>query len=138
MGRISQTESRRRQRSNVLLTAGLETGEVSTQVTLRNLSNEGALVQGVGLPAETQQVLFHRQGLSVPGRVVWAHANFAGIAFDSPLSPSELLRHIPVPGRRLEPPPVKRRPGFSATPLTPAERALIERWATESATRLGE
>jgi hypothetical protein len=137
MGRIAQTESRRHQRSNVLLTAALESGDVSLAVTLRNLSHDGALVQGAELPAEAQRVLFRRQGLSVASRVAWAHGDFAGIAFESPLSPSELLRHIPAAERRLAP-PLKRRPGFACAPLTPAERALIERWATESATKLGE
>lgn len=131
-------ESRRHQRSNVLLTAALEMGDMSLPVTLRNLSNDGALVQGAELPAEAQHVIFHRQGLSIRGYVAWTHGEFAGISFESPLSPSELLRNIPAPARRLVPPPVKRRPGFTSMPLTPAERALIERWATESSTRPGE
>jgi len=135
---MSRMESRRNPRSNVLLTAALETGDVSLPVTLRNLSHDGALVQGAELPAEMERVVFHRQGLSAPARVAWTHGDFAGIAFDSVLSPLELLRHIPSPERRLAPPPVKRRPGFGARPLTAAERALVERWATESPTRLGD
>lgn len=138
MGSVSQSENRRHRRSQVLLTAALEMGDVSLPVTLRNLSHDGALVQGADLPAETESLVFHRQGLSVPGKVAWVHGQFAGIAFEFPLSPSDLLRHIPAPERRLAPPPVKRRPGFASVPLTPAERMLIERWATESATRLGE
>jgi hypothetical protein len=138
MGQIAQAESRRHRRSNVFLTAALESGETALAVTLRNLSHDGALVQGAELPAESERIVFRRHGLSVPGRVAWTCAPFAGIAFESPLSPGELLRHVPAPGRRLAPPPMKRRPGFAAVPLTDAERAIIERWATESATRLGD
>jgi hypothetical protein len=132
------TKNRRHQRSNVLLKATLEVADVSLPVTLRNLSQEGALVQGGDLPAEGECVLFHRQGLSVPSRIAWSHANVAGIEFEFPLFPRELLRHIPAPDRRMTAPLPKRRPGFAAEPLTPAERALIERWATEGASRLGE
>jgi hypothetical protein len=138
MDKISNCDNRKHHRSNVLLTAMLETENDSIAVKLRNLSHDGALVEAEVLPAETVEVLFRRQGLSVRSRVAWAHANFAGISFETPLSPDQLLRHIPMTERRLAPPPVKRRPGFTAKPLTPAERAIIEQWATESSTKLGE
>jgi hypothetical protein len=138
MGGPSQTESRRNRRSNVFLTAALEAGGASRPVTLRNLSHEGALVQGPDLPGEGDEIVFRRKDLSVPGHVAWKHGEFAGIAFRSSLSPAELLRNVPVPARRLEAPPIVRRPGFTSHPLTPGERALIESWARASSTRLGE
>ncbi len=138
MGEPSRTDSRRHRRSNVFLTASLEAGGVSQPVTLRNLSHDGALVQGAELPAEGDTIVFQRKGLSVRGHVAWKHAEFAGIAFHSSLSPAELLRNVPAPTRRFAVPPVVRRPGFTTQPLTEQERVLIERWATESSTRLGE
>lgn len=137
MNDISATQSRRSQRSNVLLKATLDSAGESLTVTLRNLSQEGALVQASRLPSEGERVLFHRQGLSVPSRVAWAHAGVAGLEFEFPLFPRELLRHVPTK-EQAPPPPIKRRPGFGAKPLTDAERQMIERWACEGARMLGD
>lgn len=137
MNDVSLTHNRRSSRSNVLLKATLEAGGVSVPVVLRNLSREGALVQAESLPTPGTRVLFHRQGLSVPGRIAWAHCGHAGMEFDIPLYPKEVLRHVPAPAVKA-PPPIKRRPGLGSKPLTAGERALIERWATECSNRLGD
>ena len=129
-------KARRSDRSNVLLRATLEVPGASLSVVLRNLSQDGALVQSESLPGEGTRVLFHRQGLSVPCRIAWSHAGYAGLEFDFPLYPKEVLRHIPMLERKA-PVPMKR-PGLASKPLTPGERALIERWATEPANKLGE
>ena len=131
----SQTE-RRSNRSNVMLTAILDAPGGSLEVVLRNLSQDGALVRADGLPDEGTPVLFHRQGLCVPAKIAWLHAELAGIAFDEPLFPKEMLRHVPPSGFKA-PPPVKRRPGFTSKPLTAAEQQMIEEWAAESPHTLG-
>jgi hypothetical protein len=137
MDQSQSSQNRRHRRSNVMLKATLETPGASVPVMLRNLSQEGALVKAEGLPEEGSRVLFHRDGLSVPSRIAWSHCGHAGIAFDFPLYPKEMLRHVPE--RQPKPAlPIKRRPGLACKPLTPAERALIERWATEGASKLGE
>lgn len=138
MDASGSTQNRRHSRSNVMLKATLELPGSSLTVILRNLSQEGALVEGDTLPAEGTRVLFHRQGLSVPGRIAWTRRSHAGLQFDFPLFPRELLRHVPEPDRKLPPLEFKKRPGFKAKPLTPAERMMIERWATESPNKLGE
>ncbi len=120
-------QNRRHNRSNVMLKATLETPGGAVEVLLRNLSQEGALVQGDVLPGPGTRILFRRQGLSVPARVAWAHENCAGLDFDFPLFPREVLRHVPAPERKA-PPPISRRPGIAPKPLTPAERRLIEQW----------
>ncbi len=132
----SGQSARRSSRSNVMLRASLEIGGASHEVLLRNLSQHGALVKGEDLPAEGVHVLFHRQGLCVPGRIAWIHLQHAGVAFDEPLFPKEMLRHVP-PTDRKAPPIIKRRPGLSSQPLTPAEQQLIEQWACESQHSLG-
>jgi hypothetical protein len=137
MDQRASTQNRRHSRSNVILTATLETSGGSLAVMLRNLSQEGALIRGDGLPEEGSRVLFHRDGLSVPSRVAWSHCGHAGLAFDFPLFPKELLRHVPEPQRRPEI-PIKRRPGLACKPLTAGERALIESWATQGGNRLGD
>lgn len=130
-------QNRRSSRSNVLLKATLELPGESLAVVLRNLSQEGALIQGEGLPEAGTRVLFHRQGLSVPSRVAWTHCNHAGIEFEFPLFPGEMLRHVP-PTPRKPPLEIKKRPGLGTKPLSDAERAMIERWATEGLNTLGE
>jgi hypothetical protein len=136
MDQTPVAQNRRHRRSNVMLKATLETPGASLAVMLRNLSQDGALVQGEELPEEGSRVLFHRDGLSVPSRVAWSHCGHAGLAFDFPLYPKELLRHIPE--RQHRPAPViKRRPGLACKPLTAGERTLIESWATEG-NKLGE
>ena len=136
MDESQATQNRRHRRSNLMMKATLECPGTSLPVLLRNLSQEGALVRGDGLPEEGSRVLFHREGLSVPSRVGWSHCGHAGIAFDYPLYPKEMLRHVPERQPKMEI-PIKKRPGLSAKPLTAAERSLIEQWATEGA-RLGE
>ena len=131
------TQNRRSDRSKVMLTATLATRDASLAVTLRNLSCEGALVQAESLPEAGTRVLFHRQGLSVPSRIAWSHAGHAGVEFEFPLFPGELIRHVPTIGRK-PPPPIKKRPGFAPQRLSEAERRLIERWATEGANTLGD
>ena len=123
------TQNRRHRRSNVMLKATLEMPGESLPIVLRNLSQDGALVKGDRLPDTGERVLFHREGLSVPGRVAWSYAGHAGLEFDFPLFPREMLRHVPSTERK-PPPVIKRRPGLVAKPLTSAERQLIERWAT--------
>lgn len=131
-------QNRRSSRSNVLLKASIDCSGVSHSVILRNLSQEGALVSGEDLPPPGTQILFHRQGLCVPSRVAWTHCGLCGLEFEFPLFPRELLRHIPSSESRPTPVPINRRPGLAAKPLSPAERAMIERWATEAVNLLGE
>lgn len=133
------TQNRRSCRSNVLLKATLEIPGASLAVVLRNLSQDGALVQGDCLPDAGTRVLFHRQGLSVPSRIAWSDGDHAGLHFEYPLFPREILRHIPAMDRKPRAQAAaKRRPGFAPQPLTAAERRMIEEWATETPHKLGE
>lgn len=136
MDQSEQIQNRRHRRSNVMLKATLETPGASLPVMLRNLSQEGALIKGEDLPEQGSRVLFHRDGLSVPSRIAWSHCGHAGLAFDFPLYPKEMLRHVPERQQKVAL-PIKRRPGLACKPLTAAERALIEQWATEGIYTLG-
>ncbi|MBA3835497.1 MAG: PilZ domain-containing protein [Sphingomonas sp.] len=136
MDESSDIQNRRSSRSNVLLKATLEMPGGPLTVVLRNLSQEGALVQGDDLPEAGERVLFHRQGLSVPSRIAWSHCGHAGLEFEFPLFPGELLRHIPTAGRK-PPPPINKRPGLAPRPLSLSEQQMIERWASDGTNRLG-
>lgn len=131
------THNRRSRRSNVLLTATVEVGGRAIPVKLRNLSEEGALIEGDELPIEGSETLFARKELNVPSRVAWVQGRYAGIAFASKLEAHEVLRHIPQPVRSH---PIEyRRPGLACRELTPHERKMIERWMTApSQNKVGE
>lgn len=127
MDQSSITHNRRSRRSNVLLAASIEAFGAVHQVKLRNLSAEGALVEGDNLPIEGSKVVFRRNDLQVESRIAWVHGNHAGVAFGSPLRAEEVLRHVPSPRPRMQ--PEFRRPGLASRQLTPQERRLIDSWA---------
>lgn len=119
-------QKRRERRSNVLMAAALELSGRSLPVKLRNLSAEGALVEGESLPVEGTEILFRRQELSVSGRVVWVGSGRAGLAFKEPLAPETVLRHVPTPRPRVQ--PEFRRPGLTNRSLSRSEQKLAEDW----------
>lgn len=119
-------QNRRQRRSHVFMAAALELSGGSHDVKLRNLSADGALVEGDHLPVEGSEVVFRRQELNVPAKVIWVRAPRAGLAFKEPLPPEAVLRHIPTPRPRVL--PEFRRPGLHAR-ITDAERRAAEEWA---------
>lgn len=120
----SLSQNRRSRRSNVLMAACLETASGSANVTLRNLSAEGALVEGDRIPAPGEQLVFRKNELAVSGKVAWVTERRAGIAFDAKLRPETVLRHIPAPKHRIE--PSFKRPGLTSGVLSPEERRWCE------------
>lgn len=127
MDESSQVQNRRQRRANVLLTAVVELSGQVSDVKLRNLSADGALVEGNRLPAEGAEITFRRAELSVSGKVVWVSGNRAGIQFHETLSPEALLRHVPTPKPRVL--PSFRRPGLVSRPLSSTEQKEFEqRW----------
>lgn len=137
MDESGTTQNRRSRRSNVLMAASIESAGTATDVRLRNLSSDGALVEADHLPIEGSCVLFRKNELRVPGHIAWISGKRAGIAFDEQLDPETVLRHIPSPR-----PQAKvdfRRPGLTTAELTPAERDIAQRWAwSKAVTPLGE
>lgn len=130
MDESSLTQNRRSRRSPVLLAASVEVAGVVTPVKLRNLSEDGALVEGDRLPLEGSTTFFQRNDLRIKSKVAWVHGSFAGLAFNRPLQKEQVLRNIPSPRPKHQ--PDFRRPGLACRPLSPEERQLVERWMTES------
>lgn len=126
MDESSTIQNRRDRRSPVLLAASVEIAGVQQPVKLRNLSADGALIEGERLPLEGSTTFFERNELRLKSRVIWVAGRFAGIAFERPLDREEVLRNVPLPRPRLQ--PDFRRPGLSCRPLTPEERRMVERW----------
>jgi hypothetical protein len=126
MDESSTIRQRRSNRSNVLLAASIEAAGKVIDVKLRNLSAEGALIEGQNLPVEGSQVLFRRNELRVKSRVAWVNGKHAGVAFGVPLDAEQVLRNVPKPRPRMI--PDFRRPGLGARRLTPEEQKLVESW----------
>jgi hypothetical protein len=110
MDESSNTQNRKGRRSNVLMSASLELSGTSLPVKLRNLSVDGALVEGNKLPVEGASVLFRKGDIGMPGNVAWVKGLQAGIRFEHKLNPEQLMRHIPAPRPRVT--PSFRRPGL--------------------------
>lgn len=124
MDESSPTQNRKTRRSNVLMAASLELSGTSLPVKLRNLSAEGALVQGDKLPVEGSSVLFRKGDLSMPGSVAWVQGRQAGINFAQKLDPEQLLRHVPTPRARVA--ATFRRPGL--TKFTDSDTGFGDAW----------
>ena len=125
MDESSNSQNRKNRRSNVLMSASLELSGTSVPVKLRNLSAEGALVEGSKLPVEGSSVLFRKGDIGMPGRVAWVNGHQAGVNFAQKLNPDQLLRHIPTPRPRVT--PGFKRTGLKGT-LTAEERRYGETW----------
>lgn len=124
-------KNRRSRRSPVLLAATVDVAGKPVSVKLRNLSEEGALIEGERLPLEGSSTFFERNDLRLRSRVVWVHGCYAGVAFDYPLKPEQVLRNVPAPKRK-EQIGDFRRPGLACRPLSDYERRMLERWMTAS------
>ncbi|WP_162789272.1 PilZ domain-containing protein [Sphingomonas ginsengisoli (ex An et al. 2013)] len=107
------------------MSAALELSGTSLGVKLRNLSAEGALVEGDKLPVEGAKVVFKRQDLSVAARVIWVRGGRAGLSFDFALTPETVLRHIPTPKPRVQ--PEFRRPGLTSR-VSDLDREAAASW----------
>lgn len=129
-------KNRRSPRAPVLLTANLVAADRAYMVKLRNLSEDGVLVEGEELPPEGATAKFERNELSVKSTVVWVEGCFAGVKFGRPLKAESVLRHVPKP--RPVQLPVFKRPSIACRPITDSERKMLERWMTDFSRRPGD
>lgn len=132
----TSADERRSSRSTVMLNAAIENGDDQISVRVANLSEHGALVLGDALPVEDTPVTFQCNGLVVESFVAWVQEPLAGIEFDEPVQPQDVLRKVPRPRQALS--KDFRRPGFRWKRLTDSERQMVEQWGSRPRTRLGE
>jgi hypothetical protein len=130
MDESSMSQNRKSRRSPVYLAAAVEIAGVAQPVKLRNLSEEGALIEGERLPLEGTTTFFERNELRLKSRVIWVQGRYAGIAFARTLRQEEVLRHVPQPRQVAQ--GDFRRPGLACRPLTQHERKMIEKWMVAS------
>jgi PilZ domain len=124
MDQSSASQNRKNRRSNVLMSASLELSGTSLPVKLRNLSAEGALVEGDMLPVEGASILFRKGDLSMVGTVAWVKGRQAGVSFAQKLDPEQLLRHVPAPRPRVA--PAVRRPVLKK--FTDSDQSFGDAW----------
>lgn len=127
----SEQKRRRSARAKVFLAATLEYPERVLPVVLRNLSEHGALIEGIGLMAGDRECRLRRKELCVHGHVAWAEGDFAGIAFTNCLSPEVVMEHVGRPAVRQIAEPVHRRPGVTQRVMSREERRWFEEMSRE-------
>jgi hypothetical protein len=87
-------EGRAEGRSNVFLTATLDSGGASTTVRIRNLSVHGALLDGPALPPVGTRVRLKRGRLSVAGHLAWEGEGQRGLKFDAEIDVASWVRRV--------------------------------------------
>lgn len=73
-------------RTNLLLSATLETAAGAAPIRVRNLSEGGAMLEGADLPVPGERLLLRRTALSIAGTCAWANGSRCGVRFDRPIS----------------------------------------------------
>lgn len=125
-------DERRSPRANVILTATVEgSAGCRAQVRIANLSANGAMVIGKGVPSRESEIIFRCNGLDINGWVTWLDGDRAGIQFAEPIEPEALSRKDKGPPvmtvkdeRKLD----FRRPGFRGNQMSQEERQAVEDW----------
>jgi len=87
-------ENRLEGRSNVFLSAALDSGAKSTPVRIRNISSRGALVDGSPLPQVGTRVRLFRGSLSAAGELAWAGEGQCGVNFDREIDVARWVQRI--------------------------------------------
>jgi hypothetical protein len=93
-------DNRSEGRSNVFLAAALETAAGSIPVRIRNISSEGALLDGPSFPPLDTRVTLARGGLSAAGKIVWQEEGYCGISFDERIAIVEWVKRVGHSGQQ--------------------------------------
>lgn len=138
---IEPTDARDHARSNLFLSALLETAKGPLPIRIRNISAGGALIHGHSLPFIGESVILRRASAFLAATVVRSNGSVAGLRFDHAFAVSEWLpstdqshqdatdRRLAKARERLGSPPPSPTPFGSASPDLPCE---------EIARRIGE
>lgn len=96
----AQGNHRAEVRSNVFLAAALVVGGASLAVRVRNLSAQGALIDGGSLPPAGVRVRLLRGELSADGLIAWMAEGHAGIRFAGEIDVAAWVKRLGDPGQR--------------------------------------
>ena len=78
----SEAPSARTARTNLLLSAAIESNGVSAPVRIRNLSEHGALIEGAALPPIGSSLILRRLQLEMRATVIWSDKGRCGVRFE--------------------------------------------------------
>lgn len=81
LARPADTNARQETRTSLFVMATLHSGPDSLPVKVRDLSSQGALIEGGIVPTPSSSVRLCRGSLSVAGEVIWRRDGRAGIRF---------------------------------------------------------
>lgn len=123
----SAADPRRSRRAKVFLAATLECADGILPVTLRDLSEHGALIESERALTTDCEVWFCRNELRVHGHVAWVEGKQAGIGFSRALKAEVVLRQITRPLPRPVDETGHRRPALTR----PGMSAEEQRWTDE-------
>jgi hypothetical protein len=87
-------ENRAEGRSNVFLTATLDSGATPTPVRIRNLSARGALIDGTSLPPVGARVRLTRGKHTAVGELTWAGPGQGGVNFDREIDVASWVQRV--------------------------------------------
>jgi hypothetical protein len=96
----SEANNRSEGRSNVFLSATLDTGRATYPVRIRNLSTGGAQIEGPSLPSVGVKVRLLRGSLSARGVLAWEANGQGGINFDSPVEVRVWVQRVAHAGQQ--------------------------------------
>lgn len=77
-----ETPAARTSRTNLLLSASIESNGLSAPVRIRNLSEHGALIEGAALPPVGSILILRRLQLEMRATVIWSDKGRCGVRFE--------------------------------------------------------
>lgn len=92
---IGSHEGRRHERTHLFLAASLHSKAGSRPVHVRNISSNGALIEGAIVPDQGDRVILRRGSLEASADIVWKTGRKAGIAFSSTIHVSDWMARQP-------------------------------------------
>lgn len=81
-----RNQCERAPRTNLLLSATIEAGELKASVRIRNLSESGALLEGAAFPDVGEMLSLRRLDLEIGAIVVWRAQSRCGVKFEGKIS----------------------------------------------------
>jgi hypothetical protein len=106
--KLAPTPKRVDRRSRVYLDAHVASDGDLMPVKLRDVSQDGVLVEASSPPVEGSSVQLHYANTVVDARVAWTDKGWYGLRFDHPLTAGLLLDHV-SPGLKVSAPRNYRR-----------------------------
>jgi hypothetical protein len=101
--RLMTDHHERAPRKNLFLAGSIESGPLKAQVRIRNMSGNGAMLEGAALPATGSLLTLKRGDLEIGGTVAWSHAGRCGVRLDGMVYLDEWVagKRLPTKGATL-------------------------------------